>query len=144
MAREHLRKTYHADGHIYRVTCIPTGRIYIGKTLVKWPVARWGRHIKDAKNGSQTYLHEEIRRYGVENFHFEVIATCLDKEALGELEYSLIREHGADIDGYNMAGPTIMHANAEMLRAIRAVGAMRVIEVLQALQADNFTIVKVS
>jgi hypothetical protein len=129
--RENWSKRSHKGGYVYKVTCEDTGRIYIGKTVT--PGKRWRQHVKDASNGSTSMFHEEIRRYGSNRFKVDVIASCLHKAWLGDLEYSLIRQHDSDITGYNQVGPTVMNAYAEMLRAIRAIGVIGVINALKSI-----------
>jgi len=65
-------------GVIYKITNLVNGKIYVGKTKRKYPTARWQEHKKCAieYNGhprGKTYFYNALRKYGVENFRFEVI-----------------------------------------------------------------------
>lgn len=64
---------------------MPTGKIYIGKTVDSLEV-RWKNHCKQAsynKPGKMTYLLRAIRKYGHENFTLEVLEEFeLEKDAL--------------------------------------------------------------
>ena len=53
-------------GYIYKIICLPTGKLYIGQTL-RTIEKRWKRHIRDAKKGSEHKFHRAIRKYGAEN-----------------------------------------------------------------------------
>ena len=54
-----------------------------------------------SQNGIKNYaLYNAIRKYGIENFSFEVIEECLEKE-LDEKEVSYIEEYNSYYGGYN-------------------------------------------
>lgn len=57
-------------GLIYKYTS-PNGKVYIGQTLNE--KSRKWKHKKDAENGRQTYFAKAIRKYGFDNFKYEVI-----------------------------------------------------------------------
>lgn len=71
---------------IYKITCLKTGEIYIGKsTDVK---NRWQQHCKSAFNcGSiaSSLLHKKMQQYGIENFTFELLEV-VPKDQLTERE----------------------------------------------------------
>lgn len=71
---------------IYKITCLKTGEIYIGKsTDIK---NRWQQHCKSAFNCgtiASSLLHTKMKEYGIENFTFEVLET-VPKENLSERE----------------------------------------------------------
>ena len=71
---------------IYKITCLKTGEIYIGKsTDIK---TRWQQHCKTAFNCgniASSLLHTKMQQYGVENFTFEVLEK-VPKENLSERE----------------------------------------------------------
>ena len=60
---------------IYKAQNIINGKVYIGKTiqLLKY---RKNRHLVEARNGSNFYIHASIRKYGQENFTWAIIAQC--------------------------------------------------------------------
>ena len=66
---------------IYKFTNKINNKIYIGQS--KNIENRYIRHLYDAKRGSKTMLHQAIRKYGIENFSFDIIAEC----AIDELNY---------------------------------------------------------
>ena len=71
---------------IYKITCIKTGEIYIGKsTDIK---NRWQQHCKSAFNCgtiATSLLHTKMKQYGIENFTFELVEQ-VPKEQLSERE----------------------------------------------------------
>src|SRR5216684_301529 len=66
-----LRRLRNRMGCVYLLTCLPTGKYYVGKT-VKTVRVRWQEHVADVKRGHRgcPYLHAAIRKYGPENFFF--------------------------------------------------------------------------
>lgn len=72
--------------------------VYIGQTLHNVEV-RWRTHIKG--KGSKP-LYNDIQRYGVENFKFEVLLTGIDcRHTLNQLEIDLITLNDSCKKGYN-------------------------------------------
>lgn len=54
-------------GIVYKVLNKTNGKVYIGQTVQKL-LRRWNSHISRMNNGSQTYIHNAMRKYGVDNF----------------------------------------------------------------------------
>ena len=71
---------------IYKITCIKTGEIYIGRsTDIK---SRWQQHCKSAFNCgtiAHSLLHTKMKQYGIEQFTFELVEQ-VPKEQLSERE----------------------------------------------------------
>jgi group I intron endonuclease len=95
------------SGSIYKITCKPTNKIYVGQaTDVKYrhekpynygPIGRWSDHISSAKRGkSNTPLAKAIREYGEDNFTVEILETDL-LERLDELEAKWIDQLGTHV-----------------------------------------------
>lgn len=94
-------------GIIYKYTS-PSGKIYIGQTAR--PSARKAEHLYNASNKCVTIFHKAIKKYGWENFQYEVIQTirCASKEqlkiALGKAEQEMIQRYNCLAPfGYNQA-----------------------------------------
>lgn len=88
---------------IYKITNTINGKVYIGQSIDI--EKRWKDHIKDYKKGEQV-LYKAIRKYGIENFSFEVVEEC-DMEELDDKEIYYIKEycsyiHADESKGYNM------------------------------------------
>lgn len=76
---------------IYKITNKTNGEIYIGKTKNKDPIKRYKRHLTNAfKYEQQTYLYKAMRKYGKDNFKFEVIFSIIDPDYLNYMEVYFI------------------------------------------------------
>ena len=90
-------------GLIYKITCQPTRRSYIGKTR-STQQQRWYQHCSDAKRNSDKDLHQAIREYGSDAFQVTTLQEWDDisDEALQAAETYFITEHNTFHNGYNM------------------------------------------
>ncbi len=99
-----MQKIY---GLIYKITCLITNKIYIGKTT-RSIKDRFRDHIYNATKKYKTYnsipLYNAIKKYGKENFIIEQIAEATSLEELNNLEEYFIKElHAQDKKmGYNV------------------------------------------
>ena len=96
---------------IYKITNKLDGKFYIGQAIDI--NERWRDHIRDSmlpedkwianKRGEQTYFHRALRKYGPNNFVFEVIEEC-SRDLLNERERYWIDKFNAykGPDGYNL------------------------------------------
>lgn len=105
---------------IYRITNNINRKIYIGQT--NNPNLRWSQHKSNAKyNRGQQIITRALTKYGVENFEFEVIASCLDQMAADEAEEQIIIqcESRNPLKGYNVsAGGNTSPRTPEILQKI--------------------------
>jgi group I intron endonuclease len=91
---------------IYKATNKINGKVYIGQTTRSLEERIKG-HLFDATRNSIFYFHKAIRKYGIENFEWEILcdATGKPKDILDALEIYYIAKHrlilGAD-NMYNM------------------------------------------
>lgn len=78
------------------------GKKYVGQTISR-PQIRWSNHKIEARTGSPYAIHRAIRKHGVDNFSFEVIAECI-QPFLDDLEVALIDLYASTTwaNGYNM------------------------------------------
>jgi group I intron endonuclease len=94
-------------GYIYRFRNKINGKVYIGQTID--PERRRQEHINDAARGSTLAFHNAIRKYGIDNFEFDILHTVEgDKNyvrlRLNELEIKEIQCHHCLVpQGYNIA-----------------------------------------
>ena len=93
---------------IYKITNMVNGKAYIGQAqnIEK----RWNEHIHYTKNkNSPAYtkpLYKAMRKYGVENFSFEILILC-EEELLNLMEIYYIEKynsyiHAENSNGYNL------------------------------------------
>lgn len=88
--------------YLYRVINKINGKVYIGQTVK--PSARWWQHRNDSADPKIPF-HYAIKKYGVENFEFEVIATCKGFDNANEIETLLVAQYESHISknkGYNV------------------------------------------
>ena len=87
---------------IYKITNKLNGHIYIG--LSKNIEERWKKHCQKYKNPNdkeyKKYLYRAFRKYGIDNFTFEVIEECEEKE-LCNREIYWISYYDSYANGYN-------------------------------------------
>lgn len=79
-------------------------KVYIGQS--KDIKQRWRTHKSAVKNNRPTQIvHRAMIKYGIENFEFEVIASCFDQAAANETEEQIISYHESmsSDKGYNLS-----------------------------------------
>jgi group I intron endonuclease len=87
---------------IYKATCKINGKSYIGQTIRSLR-RRISEHLLAVKNGSNYPLHNAIRKYGIENFSWEIICECLLKEDLDNQEkHYIVLFNTRKQNGYNL------------------------------------------
>lgn len=90
---------------IYKITNNINNKCYIGQTI-KTPEERWKEHKQHAfgthLNDINKSLYKAIRKYGVENFTFEVLQDNIETyEQLDKAEIYWIDFYNSFIKGYN-------------------------------------------
>jgi len=98
--------------YIYKFTHISTGRCYIGQTIQD-PNRRRSEHISDSRHTSKEYhFHNALRKYGVDSFTFEVIATASTIDELNLLEEKYVKQFDSINNGFNIrqAGGNKLHS----------------------------------
>ena len=90
---------------IYKFTNLINNKVYIGQTTQSVRT-RVIQHIADSKSNrkSKTYFHNALSKYGFDNFTFEIIEYCQDKQQLNEKEIYWIGYYKSNIKqfGYNL------------------------------------------
>lgn len=91
--------------YLYRITCSKNGKIYIGQTID--PDNRWRQHKQATKeNEPDMVISRAMKRHDIENFQFEVIATCWHHDNANDMEAILIKQYESHVSlckGYNVA-----------------------------------------
>lgn len=89
--------------HIYKITNKNNNKIYIGITS-KTVQHRFKNHIRKAKIGSTTNLHQSMMKHGEENFYVEELYTFSteDKKFAYMIEQTFIDMYESVKKGYNM------------------------------------------
>ena len=93
-----MSKSY---GIIYKATNKLNGKCYIGQTTSTLE-KRQHKHLYDARWGSQ-YFYKAIRKYGEENFEWEILCECENKIILDIIETFKIMVNKSHVSegGYN-------------------------------------------
>jgi group I intron endonuclease len=84
---------------IYKSTNKINGKVYIGIDK-KWPTRKY-IHKSKAKLNDGFLFHKAIRKYGWENFDWQIIYQTKDYEHLKTMEIYFINEHDSFKIGYN-------------------------------------------
>ena len=84
---------------IYKITAKHNNKIYIGQSIDIY--ARWKSHWKETRYGSNTPLHNTMRKYGKEDFDFEIIEECQQKD-INEREIYWINFYNSYNEGFNL------------------------------------------
>ena len=86
---------------IYKITCNETGKCYIGQSIDI--ENRWFQHICAAKyETDNNKFYNAMRKYGYENFTYEIIEECSNSQAeLDDRERYWIEYYNSYEDGYN-------------------------------------------
>jgi len=90
-------------GIIYTAINKVNGKQYIGKTIQKLSRRR-DRHFYNSKQKNNIPLYNAIRKYGIENFEWKIIASCIgNTKDLNNLEIQLIKQNQTMYpNGYNI------------------------------------------
>lgn len=87
---------------IYKAENKTNGKMYIGQT-VKSLKKRKRNHINTAKRKKNGYFHSAIRKYGPDNFDWEILHDNItDIEFLNRLEIFYIKKYNTFGKGYNL------------------------------------------
>lgn len=99
--------------YIYCITNIVNDKKYVGQTS-KDPYIRWNQHKADAKRLNRA-IHMAMRKYGIDNFIFEVInESASNIDELNDLEefyvsfYDTFKGHGYNM---NSGGDHVIHSD---------------------------------
>ena len=102
---------------IYKITNLINNKIYIGQSIdIK---QRWYRHRTAAFNESypqyNCLLYKAIRKYGLNNFKFEVLELCSEDELNNKEEYYISFYNSSDATkGYNMITSIVYSENSHI------------------------------
>lgn len=86
---------------IYKIENKINGKVYIGQSVDVY--RRLKKHIWEIKNNNNNVLYKAFKKYGIENFTYELIEEC-DVEELDEKEIFYIRKYNSYIGAENSNG----------------------------------------
>ena len=88
-------------GEIYKITCIPNGKLYIGQTT-QGTNKRWKQHVR-GDNVRTSHISAAIKKYNKQNFKVEVIHVTSMIHELDDLEkYYISYYKSLTPNGYNI------------------------------------------
>ena len=89
-------------GSIYKLTCIPSGKSYIGQTYRKVESRIIKEHFGSGSTGC-VLLEKAIKKYGKDAFTYEILHDGIIPELLDSYEIEAIKEHNTLVpNGYNL------------------------------------------
>jgi len=89
-------------GLVYKITCLVSGKSYIGVTIRKLK-RRWQAHLLSVGNGKGHAIHAAIAKYGKNQFVIEEVACAIDRNSLMIAEREIIsQENTISPNGYNL------------------------------------------
>lgn len=87
---------------IYAIINLVNGKRYIGQSR-QGLARRKGEHIHRFDLGERDHkLYQAMRKYGIENFKFEILCHAMKAEHLDDLERHFIEQFNSFQRGYNM------------------------------------------
>ena len=105
-------------GSIYKITCIPSGKAYIGKTIYDAEKTRINKHLNGHGN---RILKRAVKKYGKDAFAIEILHDCIIPELLDMLEIEAIAKHNTLApNGYNLTAGGEGHALSDETRQKRS------------------------
>lgn len=110
-------------GIIYKITCVASGKSYIGITTRDLK-SRWKGHIDSARDRREWHraIAAAIRKYGADQFTMEHIASAFNEEGLCATERELIlQENTLSPHGYNLSsgGEGLFEPSQETIERMR-------------------------
>jgi group I intron endonuclease len=90
-------------GYIYKITNRISKKCYIGETKKNNPYSRWNEHKrKIEQNIGCPALQDAVKKYGIDNFTFEILIICFDEDRYKfEIEY-IKKYNSMSPNGYNL------------------------------------------
>ncbi|WP_019670790.1 NUMOD1 domain-containing DNA-binding protein [Eudoraea adriatica] len=85
---------------IYKVTCEPTGEVYVGATTKSLEERRQD-HEQKAEKGTGHYFHQAIATFSPEAFTWEQIDTADNANELAEKERAYVLKYSSNTSGFN-------------------------------------------
>ena len=130
---------------IYKIENLINGKIYIGQSVnIQYRFANHkSESFNEKSNAYDTALHRAIRKYGVENFAFDVVEEC-QQDALQEREIYWIKYYNSFGNGYNMTsgGEGVPAIDVERVRQLWDKG-MSIDDISAEINCNKHTAIRV-
>ena len=104
--------------HVYKITNMINGKVYIGQTVQDNPKMRWYGHTACARKGKKSHLYDSMRKHGADNFVWQIIDRAENIDQLNSKEKYWLDFYRAESDVYNAreAGNNKLHSMASIER----------------------------
>ena len=89
---------------IYKITNLINNKLYIGQS--RFIMRRFQKHKSEAINNNPLPLYNAIRKYGIENFAFDVLEECEPKQLNDREAYYMFLYNSFVPFGYNIRVPS--------------------------------------
>lgn len=87
---------------IYKITNLTNNKCYIGLTT-QGIEQRYKEHLSRLSKGDRDHkLYQAFKKYGIDNFKYEPIFYCFNKQDLPVMEIKFINQFNSYNNGYNM------------------------------------------
>ena len=90
---------------VFKINCLINDKIYIGQTVQNPPIKRWLDHYDEMnRTNNQLLLYRALRRWGIENFAFQILEENIELSKLNEKEIYYITKFKSNQKkyGYNL------------------------------------------
>ena len=123
---------------IYLITCIVTGKKYVGQTH-RGLAIRWASHVNESVMNRGRLLAKAIHKYGSSSFTQKVLETCDNLDSANEAEIKWIAKlQTMSPFGYNLdAGGNVRNCNSET-RQLLSVNARKQFAEMTPEQRNDF------
>ena len=115
---------------IYKITCVPTQKIYIGQSRSIYK--RWHQHVYtlNSKQHRNSYLQRAWNKYGQDSFKFEVIDKCNIDTLDDKEQYYIQKFNSMDKDyGFNLdSGGQHPKLSSETVKKLKRVSGKPVVQ----------------
>ena len=89
-------------GYIYLITNTVTKKQYVGQTICQDIERRWKQHKSVDHNSIGRYLLAAYKKYGIDNFKFQIICICFDEDCNIYEEQYINKFNTLVPNGYNL------------------------------------------
>ena len=113
--------------YIYTIKNLVNGKMYVGQTVQPKAKMRWYAHCDMMRKGKKSYLYDSMRKYGIENFLWEIVDRANTIEELNLLETrwaNKLKEQGIVLYNNRETGGNKKHS-AESIEKMRQVQKLR-------------------